>query len=533
MKTRFAKFNNIPELMAGFKEVADIQTEDMLQLDVPKANYRVITVKPSKTQKEMVAELAARAERVRNGMVAATDDNMLLITNDGRKLALDQRLINELLPDEEESKINACVKEIVTFWKQGKDKKLTQLVFSDLSTPKSDGSFNVYDDLRKKLVKEGIPREEVAFIHEATTDTKKKELFAKVRNGTVRVLIGSTFKMGAGTNVQDLLIASHDLDCPWRPRDLEQRRGRSIRQGNYNKEVDIIRYITEGTFDAYLYQVIENKQKFISQIMTSKSPARSVEDVDMTALSYAEIKALASGNPEIKEKMDLDVSVSKLQLLKQSFLSQKYELESKILNYYPKEIKAMEQRIICYEKDRELVKNHTPALRETFPVMEVQGKSYAEKAEAGKALIEACKSMTSPDEISIGSYRGLQMGILFDSFSKEYKLTLRGNQKYQVTLGTDIHGNITRIDNAINSLEDKQMGCKNKLEEIKVQYENAKQEVQKPFSKEEELREKSERLEELNALLSMDDNDLSMLEMENEPSEPLSVKKEKVRVMER
>ncbi len=533
MKTRFAKFNNIPELMAGFKEVADIQTEDMLQLDVPKANYRVITVKPSKTQKEMVAELAARAERVRNGMVAATDDNMLLITNDGRKLALDQRLINELLPDEEESKINACVKEIVSFWNQGKDKKLTQLVFSDLSTPKSDGSFNVYDDLRKKLVEEGIPREEVAFIHEATTDTKKKELFAKVRNGTVRVLIGSTFKMGAGTNVQDLLIASHDLDCPWRPRDLEQRRGRSIRQGNHNKEVDIIRYITEGTFDAYLYQVIENKQKFISQIMTSKSPARSVEDVDMTALSYAEIKALASGNPEIKEKMDLDVSVSKLQLLKQSFLSQKYELESKILNYYPKEIKAMEQRITCYEKDRELVKNHTPALRETFPLMEVQGGSYAEKAEAGKALIEACKSMTSPDEISIGSYRGLQMGVLFDSFSKEYKLTLRGNQKYQVTLGTDIHGNITRIDNAINSLADKQMGCKNKLEEIKVQYENAKQEVQKPFSKEKELREKSERLEELNALLSMDDNDLSMLGMENEPTEPLSAKKEKVRVMER
>lgn len=533
MKVRFAKFNNVPELMAGFREVADIQTEDMLQLDVPKANYRVVIVKPSQTQKEMVEELAARAERVRNGMVDATKDNMLLITNDGRKLALDQRLINELLPDEDESKVNACVKEIVTLWKQGKDKKLTQLVFSDLSTPKSDGSFNVYDDLRKKLVDAGIPKEEIVFIHEATTDTKKKELYAKVRNGTVRVLIGSTFKMGAGTNVQDLLVASHDLDCPWRPRDLEQRRGRSIRQGNQNEEVDIIRYVTEGTFDAYLYQVIENKQKFISQIMTSKSPARSVEDVDMTALSYAEIKALASGNPAIKEKMDLDISVSKLQLLKQSFLNQKYELENKIVKYYPKEIKDMEKRISCYEKDMERVKKYTPVLRDTFPVMEIQGKLYEEKADAGKALIEACKSMTSPDEISIGSYRGMQMGLFFNSFSKEYELILRGNQKYQVTLGADIYGNITRIDNAINGLEDKWKNCKEKLSEIRTQYENAKREVEKPFSKEDELREKSERLEELNALLNMGEKNQSLLGIEDDQSEPLSEEREKTGIQER
>ena len=514
LKTRFARFHNIPEMMKMFKEVADIQTEDMLNLPVPKANYRVVAVKPSELQKDMVSQLADRAERVRNGMVDPKQDNMLKITNDGRKLALDQRLTNELLPDEPESKVNACVKEIVSFWKRGKDKKLTQLVFSDLSTPKADGSFNVYDDLRQKLENAGIPPEEIVYIHEADTDVKKKALFAKVRNGSVRILIGSTFKMGAGTNVQDLIIASHDLDCPWRPRDLEQRRGRSIRQGNRNEEVDIIRYVTEGTFDAYMYQMIENKQKFISQVMTSKSPARSIEDVDMTALSYAEIKALASGNPAIKEKMNLDVEVSKLQLLKQSFLSQKYELEKKILHSYPQEIKEMEWRILCYEKDIALEKENTPELRDSFPPMQIRGETYTEKKEAGKALVEACQTMPSPDEIQIGSYRGFILGLYFNKFSMTYILTMEGSQRYTVSLGSDIHGNITRIDNAIAGLPDKQEQCREKLEKIKVQYENAKKEVQKTFSKEDELREKSARLEKLNAILNMEDKPLAGAEQD-------------------
>ena len=351
LKTRFARFFNLPELMQMFREVADIQTADMLNLPVPEAEYRVVTVKPSDIQKEMVEELGNRAERVRNGMVNPMKDNMLLITNDGRKLALDQRLANEMLPDEPESKVNACAQEVWRFWISGREKKLTQLVFCDLSTPRNDGTFSVYNDLRKKLMAKGIPPEEIAFIHDANTEVKKKELFSKVRRGAVRVLMGSTFKMGAGTNVQDLIIASHDLDCPWRPRDLEQRAGRTVRQGNKNKKVDIIRYVTEGTFDAYLYQVIENKQKFISQIMTSKSPARSVEDIDETALSYAEIKALATGNPHIKEKMDLDIQVSKLQLLKQSFLSQKYEMEDKVTKHFPDKIRRQEQNITAYEAD--------------------------------------------------------------------------------------------------------------------------------------------------------------------------------------
>lgn len=525
LKTRFARFHNIPEMMKMFKEVADIQTEDMLNLPVPEANYRVVAVKPSEIQKDMVLQLADRAEQVRSGMVNPKRDNMLKITNDGRKLALDQRLINELLPDDPESKVNACVKEIMSFWEQGKDKKLTQLVFSDLSTPKADGSFNVYDDLRKKLEQAGIPHDEIVFIHEADTDAKKKALFAKVRKGSVRVLIGSTFKMGAGTNVQDRIIASHDLDVPWRPRDLEQRRGRSIRQGNRNKEVDIIRYVTEGTFDAYMYQMIENKQKFISQVMTSKSPARSIEDVDMTALSYAEIKALASGNPAIKEKMDLDVEVSKLQLLKQNFLSQKYELENKILNSYPKEIKEMVTRILCYEQDIAREKENTPALRDHFPAMQIQGETYTEKKEAGKALVEACQSMKSPDEIPIGSYRGFMLGLFFNSFSKEYVLTLKGSQCYTVTLGSDIFGNITRIDNAIAGLPDKKERCRMKLENVKIQYENAKKEVRKTFSREEELREKAARLEELNTMLNMEDTPL--MEAEQETGEPEKKKETK------
>ena len=354
-----------------FREVADIQTADMLNLPVPEAEYRVVSVKPSEMQREMVVELGERAERVREGLVNATEDNMLLITNDGRKLALDQRMMNDLLPDYPESKVNACVEEVYNFWEQGQEKRLTQLVFCDLSTPKTDGSFSVYNDVRDKLIAKGIPPEEIAFIHDANTEVRKKELFSKVRRGAVRILMGSTFKMGAGTNVQDLIIASHDLDCPWRPRDLEQRAGRTVRQGNKNPKVDVVRYVTEGTFDAYLYQIIENKQKFISQIMTSKSPARSVEDIDEVALSYAEIKALAVGNPYIKEKMDLDIQVSKLQLLKQSFLSQKYEMEDKAVRYFPNEIRQCEQRIADYESDIALAKENTPPDRETFPEMQI------------------------------------------------------------------------------------------------------------------------------------------------------------------
>ncbi|MCI8792278.1 MAG: N-6 DNA methylase [Eubacterium sp.] len=512
LKTRFARFFNLPELMQMFREVADIQTADMLNLPVPKAEYRVVTVKPSDMQKEMVEELGSRAERVRNGMVNPMEDNMLLITNDGRKLALDQRLANEMLPDEPESKVNACVEEVWKFWENGKEKKLTQLVFCDLSTPKNDGTFSVYNDVRKKLMAKGIPPEEIAFIHDANTEAKKKELFSKVRRGAVRVLMGSTFKMGAGTNVQDLIIASHDLDCPWRPRDLEQRAGRTVRQGNTNKKVDIIRYVTEGTFDAYLYQIIENKQKFISQIMTSKSPARSVEDIDEVALSYAEIKALATGNPYIKEKMDLDIQVSKLQLLKQSFLSQRYEMEDKVTKYYPMEIKKQSQWIVEYQQDIEQVKAHTPPDRDTFPPMQINGVTYREKKEAGQAIIAACKAMTSPDPVLMGAYRGFAMELSYSTFSKDFVITLQGKRVYHVPLGTDIFGNITRIDNEIEKIPDKLEYCRVKLETLKGQLETAKVESKKEFPQDKELSEKVARLGELNALLDMDKKDKVLLD---------------------
>ena len=512
LKTRFARFFNLPELMRMFREVADIQTADMLNLPVPEAEYRVITVKPSRIQEDMVKKLGDRAECVRSGMVSPVQDNMLKITSDGRKLALDQRLMNEMLPDEPESKVNACVDEVRKFWERGKEKKLTQLVFCDLSTPKNDGSFNVYDDMRGKLEQAGIPPEEIAFIHEADTEVKKKELFSKVRRGAVRVLMGSTFKMGAGTNVQDLIIASHDLDCPWRPRDLEQRAGRTVRQGNKNKKVDIIRYITEGTFDAYLYQIIENKQKFISQIMTSKNPARSVEDIDETALSYAEIKALAAGNPQIKEKMDLDIQVSKLQLLKQSFLNQKYEMEDKMTKFFPKQIKQKERDITAYEADITQVQEHTPPDRETFPPMQISGTTFYEKKEAGRALIEACKAMKSPDGVSLGAYRGFSMELSYDSFSKNFVVTLKGTRLYHVSLGTDIYGNITRIDNEIEKIPDKLEHCKEKLETLKGQLETAKTEAKKEFPREKELSEKVARLGELNALLDMDKDDRVLLD---------------------
>lgn len=530
LKTRFAKFYNLPELMQMFREVADIQTADMLNLPVPEVEYRVVSVKPSEMQRDMVAELGERAERVRDGMVNATEDNMLLITNDGRKLALDQRMMNELLPDYPESKVNACVEEVYNFWEQGQEKRLTQLVFCDLSTPKTDGSFSVYNDVRDKLIAKGIPPEEIAFIHDANTEVRKKELFSKVRRGAVRILMGSTFKMGAGTNVQDLIIASHDLDCPWRPRDLEQRAGRTVRQGNKNPKVDIVRYVTEGTFDAYLYQIIENKQKFISQIMTSKSPARSVEDIDEVSLSYAEIKALAVGNPYIKEKMDLDIQVSKLQLLKQSFLSQKYEMEDKAVRYFPNEIKQCEQRIADYESDIALAKENTPPDRETFPAMQIHDVVYTEKKEAGQAIIEACKAMKSAEAVLLGRYRGFPMKLSYDSFQKVFIISMYGKQVYHVPLGSDIHGNITRLDNKIQELPDKMLRWQDELENLKVQLENAKEEAQKEFPQEEELAEKVARLGELNVLLDMDKKDQVLLDDgEGVEIEPEQKKKERER----
>lgn len=531
MKTRFAKFYNLPELMRMFKEVADIQTADMLSLPVPEVEYRTVPVEPSEIQEDMVAGLGERAEKVRNGMIDPTKDNMLLITNDGRRLALDQRLVNEMLPDEKVSKINACVDEVYRFWEEGKEDKLTQLVFCDLSTPKKDGSFSVYNDVRDKLIGKGIPPEEIVFIHDANTEVRKKELFAKVRKGTIRVLMGSTFKMGAGTNVQDRIIASHDLDCPWRPRDLEQRAGRTIRQGNRNKKVHILRYVTKGTFDAYLYQVIENKQKFISQIMTSKSPARSVEDIDEAALSYAEIKALATGNPYIKEKMELDIEVSKLQLMKQSFLSEKYRLEDQVTRYYPAEIKWQETLIRQYEADTAQVKEHTPESRDVFPAMEIKGIQYKDKEEAGEAVLSACNAMTSPKRIPIGTYRGLSMELGYNALEKDFEIFLIGEGSYWVILGGDARGNITRIDNRIERLADDLSGCRNKLEEVKVQLEHAKIEAAKEFPQEEELNEKTARLGELNALLDLDKEE--HVELDGEPEETETEPEKKREEMER
>ena len=503
-KTRFAKFYNLPELMAMFKEIADIKTADMLNLPVPEAKYHNIAVKPSEMQKEMVASLAERAEQVRGGGVDSSVDNMLKITNDGRKLALDQRMLNDMLPDFEGSKINACVDNIYRIWKENADKKSAQLVFCDLSTPKNDGTFSVYNDIRKKLIERGIPESEVKFIHEADTDMKKKELFQKTRKGEVRVLLGSTQKMGAGTNVQDKLIALHDVDCPWRPSDLEQRSGRIVRQGNENPQVDIYRYVTEQTFDAYLYQLVEGKQKFASQIMTSKSPVRSAEDIDETALSYAEIKMLATGNPYIKEKMDLDIQVQKLKMLKSNFLSEKYGLEDKVIKFYPQQIAYLKSRVEGLTKDVETAKSHPKPIDEQPLGMMVSGVSYSEKAEAGQAIINTCKSMNSPDAIPLGEYRGFQMELYFDTVQRNYVVKLKGETSRDVPLGDDAHGNIVRIDNGIERFEEALADTKNSLENTEKQYETAKQEIEKPFAKEEELRAKTARLDELNILLNMD-----------------------------
>ena len=519
-KTRFSRFYNLPELMSMFKEVADIQTADMLNLPVPKANYHNIVLKPSEQQEEMVAALGERAEKVRNRMVDSTEDNMLLITNDGRKLALDQRLLNPLLPDSDTSKINACAGDVFDIWQRTADQRSAQMVFCDLSTPgknrpiemvpNEQGGYemaefqNVYDDLRNKLIAKGIPAEEIAYIHSANTETQKKELFGKVRSGQVRVLIGSTQKMGAGTNVQKKLVALHHLDCPWRPSDLQQREGRIIRQGNENNEVDIYTYVTESTFDSYLYQLVEGKQKFIGQIMTSKSPVRSCEDIDETALSYAEIKALCTGNPHIKEKMDLDIDVQRLRLLKANHLSQRYALEDQIIKELPQQIAKYEQYIEGYLSDMDRLKENTHPNEDGFSPMEVEGTVYTDKKAAGSAILAACKVMTSPEPVPLGQYRGFSMDLSFASLTREFKVTLKGALCYTTNLGTDVFGNILRLDNLLESMEERINTCREQLENTKVQLENAKLEVEKPFPQEDELKRKSARLDELNILLNMD-----------------------------
>ena len=506
-KTRFAKFFNLPELMSVFKNVADIQTADMLNLPVPEAHHHNIALKPSEYQKKMVEALGERAEKVRNREVDSSVDNMLLITNDGRKLALDQRLVNPMLPSDPDSKAAKCAENVFAIWQRTADQHSTQMIFCDLSTPKGDGSFSVYDDIRDKLLELGVPENEIAYIHNAKSEAQKKDLFAKVRVGQVRVLLGSTQRMGAGTNCQQKLIALHHLDCPWRPSDLQQREGRIIRQGNENPSVDIYSYVTEGTFDAYLYQLVESKQKFISQVMTSKSPVRSADDVDEQALSYAEIKALASGNPLIKEKMDLDIEVSKLKLLKSNHLNQKYSLEDAITKIFPKQIAETQARIAGYGADIAAIKENTHPNADGFSPLVLAGATYAEKKEAGAALLTMCQNMLSPEATQIGSYRGLTLELSFDSFSQEYRLTMVGQLRHTVTLGTDVFGNLQRMDNALEALPIKEQTCREQLSNLQTQLETAKAEAQKPFSREEELKAKTARLEELTALLNMDNKE--------------------------
>jgi len=533
-KTRFAKFYNLPELMSVVKQIADIQTADMLDLPVPKANFHTEVIKPSELQKEMEAGLAERAEAIRAGNVDPSVDNMLKITNDGRKLALEMRLMNPLAADDENNKTSVCARNVYRIWERTKEYRSAQLVFCDLSTPgkskpiemqEANGVYeiaprqfdSVYDDLKRKLMEKGIPEEEIAFIHDANTETRKAELFAKVRSGQVRVLMGSTQKMGAGTNVQDRLIALHDLDCPWRPSDLAQRLGRIVRQGNLNPEVEIFRYVTEGTFDSYLYQLVENKQKFIAQIMTSKTPLRAAEDVDETALNYAEIKALASGNPLIIEKCNLDMEVGKLNMLKANHLSQKYALEEMVIRKYPEAIKLLTERLAGYEQDIGLVAAH-PKLPEQFSLMEIMGTAYDEKEPAGKAIIDACTKMTVSDAVFLGQYRGFSMVLAYDGPSNEYRLTLKGTLSHTAVLGADVYGNLTRIDNVLDGLTAKRDTVTAELANTRVQLENAKAELAAPFSRETELTEKTARLKELNILLNMDEKDRSIVDAE--PDEP-------------
>ena len=531
-KTRFARFFNLPELISMFKESADVQTADMLNLPVPKAEYINEVLKPSEIQEEMVSSFADRAEAVRNGSVNPKSDNMLKITNDGRKLALDQRLMNEMLPDEPESKVNRCVDNAFKVWEESSADKGTQLIFCDLSTPKADGTFNVYDDVREKLVARGIPREEVAFIHEYNTETKKADLFAKVRAGQVRILMGSTPKLGAGTNIQDRLIALHHLDCPWKPSDLEQQEGRILRQGNRNKQVKIYRYVTENTFDSYMWQILENKQKFISQIMTSKSPVRACDDVDDTALSYAEIKALATGNPYIKEKMDLDIQVSKLKLLKANHTSQIYSLESDIARRYPREIAAAKGQIEALQIDMDAAKPLLAQDKDHFS-MEISGKVYSERKEAGAAIIEACKALKAAGtEGRIGSYGTFELHSRFDNFDKVFRLSIKGAWNYSMEVGKDPQGNILRVTNALAGIERALPQVERRLETLEQQLAQAKEEAKRPFAQEAELAEKSARLAELNSLLNMDekgnedalgvDEDAAETEVADRPRQPVN-----------
>ena len=508
-KTRFAKFYNLPELMAMFKEIADIQTADMLKLPVPQAEFINISVKASEFQTEMVEGLSARADRIRSKAVPVEVDNMLKVTNDGRKLALEQRLLNPMLPDFAGSKVNVCVENVHAIWEAGKEKKLTQLIFCDLSTPRKDG-YDVYHDIKEKLMQKSVPQEEIRFIHEADSEAKKAELFSRVREGAVRVLIGSTQKMGAGTNVQQRLIALHDIDCPWRPSDLEQRSGRIIRQGNTNEAVKIFRYVTEGTFDAYLYQLVESKQRFISQIYTSKTPVRAAEDVDEAALSYAEIKMLASGNPYIKEKMDLDIQVSRLRMLKQNFLSERYELEDRLLRAYPQKERQYQEAICGYENDLRRIAALPPS-EETFTEMTLEGRIYTEKKQAGAALLIACQRMKSANPAEIGSYKGFAMFLSFDTFERQYRLELRAEMNYAVILGDDGLGNLTRIEHAIEKIPENLEKAKQALQEVQTQMENAKEELKKTFPREEELEGKSRRLQELDSLLNLDQPEIPQI----------------------
>ena len=519
-KTRFAKFFNLPELISLFKESADIQTPDMLKLPVPEAEYENVVLKPSEYQKEMVQSLADRAEAVRDRKVEPHVDNMLKITNDGRKLALDQRLINDMLPDEDNSKATTCVDKACEIWEETKEQKSAQLIFCDLSTPKGDGTFNVYEDIRGKLIEKGVPPEEIAFIHDANTEKRKEELFAKVRSGQVRFLLGSTAKMGAGTNVQDRLIALHHLDVPWRPSDIEQQEGRILRQGNMNDKVKIFRYVTEGTFDSYSWQLIENKQKFIGQIMTSKSPVRSCEDIDEAALSYAEVKALATGNPYIKEKMDLDIQVSKLKLLKANHTSQRYRLEDNIAKHYPMQITALKERLEGYRTDIQTYAAHKPVDKDAFS-MKIGNRTYTDKKEAGAALIDMCRSAKQPNmAVTIGEFQGFKMSVSFDSFFSKFTISLKGSLSHEVEIGADPLGNLQRLSNALEGMTGKMADVEQKLSNVEHQLETAKVEVTKPFAQEQELSEKLERLAELNALLNMDEKGDNALDMgDDEPED--------------
>ena len=503
-RTRFAKFFNLPELMSMFKEVADIKTSDQLHLPVPEAKFETVVAKPSEIQKEMVQELSKRAADIHSGTVDASVDNMLCVTNDGRKIGLDVRLMNPLLPDDPNSKLNVCVQNVLKIWEEGKDQKLTQLLFCDLSTPKNDGNFNVYDDIRKKLVAAGVPENEIEFIHNADTEAKKAALFSKVRSGDVRVLLGSTAKMGAGTNVQSRLVAVHHLDVGWKPSDMTQRNGRIIRQGNMNKEVKVFNYVTEGTFVSYLFQTLENKQRFISQIMTSKSPVRSCEDVDEQALSYAEIKALCAGNLLIKEKMDLDVQVAKLKVLKADHQSQKFRLEDKLLTKFPADIQETNAHIAGLKADAQLAAAH-PQGKEEFCGMTIKGVTYDEKKTAGERLVLACSELPNAEEKVIGNYRGFELSLRFDAFRTEYQALLKGQRKYTVPLGNDPLGNIIRLDNSLNSFPERITAAENELTTLHQQQAAAQVEVEKPFPQEEELAQKSARLAELNAQLDVDE----------------------------